>query len=66
VVTGPAVEEKPAWSPDGRQLMIISNRDGSGEPGKTFDVYLVDVDGGEAQPLGLAANVVLTPVWSYR
>jgi Tol biopolymer transport system component len=66
VVTGPAVDEKPAWSPDGRQLMIISNRDGSGEPGKTFDVYLVDVDGGQAQPLGLTANVVLTPVWSYR
>jgi Tol biopolymer transport system component len=66
VVTGPAVEEKPAWSPDGRQLMIISNRDGSGEPGNTYDVYLVDVDGGEAQPLGLTANVVLTPVWSYR
>jgi Tol biopolymer transport system component len=66
VVTGPAVDEKPAWSPDGRQLMIISNRDGSGEPGNTYDVYLVDVDGGEAQPLGLTANVVLTPVWSYR
>jgi Tol biopolymer transport system component len=66
VVTGPAVDEKPAWSPDGRQLMIISNSDGSGEPGESFDVYLVDLDGGEAQPLGLTANVVLTPVWSYR
>lgn len=66
VVTGPAVDEKPAWSPDGQQLMIISNRDHSGEPGDSYDVYLVDVDGGEAQPLGLTADVVLTPVWSYR
>ena len=66
VAAGPSVEEKPAWSPDGRQLMIISNRDGSGRPGKTYDAYTFDVDGGKPQPLGLAANVVLTPVWSYR
>jgi Tol biopolymer transport system component len=66
VATGPAVEEKPAWSPDGRQLMIISNRDASGEPGRTYDVYVFGVDGGTPMPLGLTANVVLTPVWSYR
>ena len=66
VAAGPSVEEKPAWSPDGRQLMIISNRDGSGRPDKTYDAYMFDVDGGKPQPLGLAANVVLTPVWSYR
>jgi hypothetical protein len=66
VATSPAVDEKPAWSPDGRQLMIISNRDASGKPDKTYDVYTLDVDGGEAEPLGLPADVVLTPVWSYR
>jgi len=66
VATSPAVDEKPAWSPDGRQLMIISNRDASGEPDKTYDVYIVDLDNGEAEPLGLTADVVLTPVWSYR
>ena len=38
IATSQAVDEKPAWSPDGRQLMIISNRDASGEPGKTYDV----------------------------
>jgi hypothetical protein len=26
----------------------------------------VDLDNGEAEPLGLTADVVLTPVWSYR
>jgi TolB protein len=66
VATGPAVEEKPSWSPDGRQMMIISNRDESGEPGKTYDAYVLDVDGGAIRPLGLSANVVLTPAWSYR
>jgi WD40-like Beta Propeller Repeat len=66
VATGPAVEEKPAWSPDGRQMMIISNRDASGEPGKTYDVYVIDVSGGSIRPLGLTENVILAPVWSSR
>ena len=66
VATGPAVDEKPAWSPDGGQLMIISNRDASGKPSERYDVYVLDLDGGKPQPLGLTANVVLTPVWSYR
>jgi Tol biopolymer transport system component len=66
VATGPAVEEKPTWSPDGSQLMIISNRTASGRPGRTYDLYVLDVGGGERHPLGLSANVVLTPVWSYR
>jgi Tol biopolymer transport system component len=66
VATSRAVDEKPAWSPDGRQLMIISNRDAAGRPDETYDVYMVDLDGGKAEPLGLTANVVLTPVWSYR
>jgi Tol biopolymer transport system component len=66
VATGPARDEKPAWSPDGRQLMIISNRDASGRPDKTYDVYLVDLHDGEVEPLGLTASVVLTPVWSFR
>ncbi len=66
VATSPAVEEKPAWSPDGSQLMIISNRDASGRPGESYDVYVLDLDGSEPRPLGLSANVVLTPVWSYR
>jgi hypothetical protein len=46
--------------------MIISNRDASGESGKAYDVYVLDLDGTEAEPLGLPADVVLTPVWSYR
>jgi hypothetical protein len=47
--------------------MIISNRTASGRPGKTYDLYVLDADGGgQPHPLGLSANVVLTPVWSYR
>jgi Tol biopolymer transport system component len=60
------VEEKPAWSSDGSQIMIISNRAESGKSGETYDVWVFDVNGGRPRPLGLSANVVLTPVWSYR
>jgi hypothetical protein len=42
--------------------MIISNRDASGRPSERYDVYVLDLDGSEPQPLGL----VPTPVWSYR
>jgi len=47
-------------------MMIISNHDASGKQGKTYDAYVLDVDGGTPRPLGLTADVVLTPVWSYR
>jgi hypothetical protein len=66
IATGPAVEEKPAWSSDASQIMIISNRAESGKSGETYDVWVFDVNGGRPRPLGLSANVVLTPVWSYR
>lgn len=66
VVGGPAADAKPLYSPDGRQLMIISNRTADGEPGSTSDLYLVDAGGGELQPLGLTAVTISTPVWSAR
>ena len=36
VAAGPSVEEKPAWSPHGRQLMIISNRRRTGRPARAI------------------------------
>jgi len=66
VVGGPAEDEKPLYSPDGRQLMVVSNRTADGQPGDTDDVYLVDVDGGTLKPLGLEAATISTPVWSNR
>jgi len=47
-------------------MMIVSNRGASGKSGKTYDAYLLDVDGNTFRPLKLSASVVLTPVWSYR
>jgi Tol biopolymer transport system component len=66
VVSGPAVDEKPLYSPDGTQLMFISNRKRNGQPGSTSDLFLVDVDGGKPKPLKLSAEEISTPVWSSR
>ena len=49
LVTGPSRDHKPAWSPDGSQLMIISNRDAKDQAATSFDLYLVNDDGTVAQ-----------------
>jgi len=38
-------DTRPRWSPDGRTLAFLSNRDGENQ------IYLIPVDGGEARPL---------------
>ena len=38
-------DTRPRWSPDGRTLAFLSNRDGEAQ------VYLIALDGGEARPL---------------
>jgi tricorn protease len=45
VVSNPANESRPAYSPDGRRLAFDSNRTGNG------DIYVVTLDSGELQRL---------------
>ena len=66
LVTGPARDHKPAWSPDGRQLMIISNREAKGQAATSFDLYLVNADGTVLRPLGFSGKEILTPAWWHR
>ncbi len=42
---GAAKDSSPRWSPDGSQIAFVSSR------GEKAQVYLIPVDGGEAQPL---------------
>ncbi|HLA41922.1 MAG TPA: hypothetical protein VJZ27_00710, partial [Aggregatilineales bacterium] len=37
--------ESPRWSPDGKRLAFLSNR----RDGRNMQVYVIDIDGGEAQ-----------------
>ncbi|MGQ0604444.1 MAG: S9 family peptidase [Anaerolineales bacterium] len=49
----------PRWSPDGRRLAFVSARNGKPQ------VFLIDVDGGEARPLTSMPNGAANPVWSH-
>jgi hypothetical protein len=62
--TGPVVEENPPvserYSADDHFEPECSRK------GKTYDGYLTDLNGGTLRPRRNSADVVLTPVWSYR
>ncbi|MBP3038675.1 S9 family peptidase [Bacillaceae bacterium Marseille-Q3522] len=48
----------PRWSPDGEQLLFVSNRSGKNQ------LYLLQKSGGEAKQLTFCANGASNPVWS--
>jgi len=49
----------PRWSPDGRRLAFVSDRDG-----ETAQIYLIDLGGGEARQLTSMPNGASDPAWS--
>jgi len=66
VLTGPAIDEKPTWSPDGREIVAVSNRDGDGNPTNSRDLWRVDASGGDAVPLDIRTHRIATPTWWHR
>ena len=68
IATTPAQDFKPSWSPDGKNLLIISNRTSTdGGPGKTFDLWLIRVSDKEVLAnLGLRAKQIAKPFWTLR
>jgi dipeptidyl aminopeptidase/acylaminoacyl peptidase len=50
----------PRWSPDSRRLVFLSNRANKDE----MQLFVIDLDGGEAQPLSDLRGEVHTPVWA--
>lgn len=51
-------ETSPAWSPDGRRLLFVSDRNGN------RDVYVMNADGNEQTNLSKHASEDWTPSWS--
>lgn len=51
------VDEDPAWSPDGSQIAFQSNRDGN------YEIYVMNRDGSEQQPLTRAGSDEYWPDW---
>lgn len=72
--TGPANASSPAWSPDGKWLAFVSEREGEGgslnpqeqkKRGKGKpQIWLLPVDGGEAYQLTFMEHGASAPVWS--
>src|SRR6266542_492154 len=56
-------DTSPRWSPDGKRLVFVRaiEKDGKQQPGQ---LYLLDMNGGEARPLTDVARGANGPVWS--
>lgn len=55
----PAEDYDPAWSPNGRQILFSSDRDGG-----VFDLYLMDADGKNVQKVFEDSAYRRNPNWS--
>ena len=55
---GKVRDSSPSWSPDGRTVAFVSNRTG------TSQIWLISLDGGEAQQLTFCPNGASQPTWS--
>ena len=59
VLAGDKTETNPRWSPDGKRIAFLSNRDGA------MQVYVADADGSDAKKVtDLKAGVEPPVVWS--
>ena len=59
IITGPDFASQPRFSPDGRQLVYVSDRSGSD------NLWIAAAEGGNAHQLSrLPRSVLLSPAWS--
>jgi TolB protein len=64
LTTDPANEEQPVWSPDGKYLLFVSDRNGPGNP----DLFRLDVNDPSATPTLMAGGggKQTNPAWSRQ
>ncbi|HZT85864.1 MAG TPA: S9 family peptidase [Gaiellaceae bacterium] len=62
--SGDRSDHSPRWSPDGRWLAFVSNRDGEDEKQAHGELYVLPADGGEARRLTEGKEAVESIAWS--
>jgi TolB protein len=55
---GSAIDSWPVWSPDGKQIAFVSNRD------RNFEIYLMNADGTNLKNLTNHSGQDTSPAWS--
>ncbi|MDP2858321.1 MAG: S9 family peptidase [Bacillota bacterium] len=55
---GQKQDNRPRWSPDGKKIAFVSNRDGKAQ------IYLISPDGGEAAVISTKIEPASPPFWS--
>jgi WD40-like Beta Propeller Repeat len=60
IIEGPDAELRPVWSPDGRRIAFMSNRDGD------FEIYVANADGSGIQADGSARERLQSRLVSER
>jgi dipeptidyl aminopeptidase/acylaminoacyl peptidase len=58
LTSGARANERPRWSPDGRQIAFISTRDGESH------IWMVDTGGGEARKITTISTGAADLIWS--
>lgn len=61
---GHAVDLAPAWSPDGSQIVFVSNREPDPDFHRNDDLFVVDVATGRVRQLTSTVGSEVHPVWS--
>ncbi|UCD44653.1 MAG: S9 family peptidase [Candidatus Bathyarchaeota archaeon] len=63
---GAGSESYPRWSPDGKEVLFLTNREGIGKNDKkpTPQIYVLRADGGEARKVTDMEEGVQRPEWS--